>query len=664
MLMVPSLSLVAFVMQTGLAASSANTMTSTTATTLPPAVGPAVRITSPLGRSGSPGSIRIVAQIQPGQGGDLGPVRFFIDGQLLGTDTDGAPYVAEWIDENPFERREISVAVSDALGHEVRDRVVLEPFDVVEESEVTSVLIDAAVQDKNGRFLKDLPASAFTVLEDGVPQALDLARQESVGATFALLVDSSGSMSRRLDFVQRTAGLLYDYMTPLDRAIVAPFSRNVLSITGPTGDRDTVSDAIRAIHSSGGTAILDSVIQLAHRFPESPGRRVVILITDGYDENSTSSVDEAVAALKEAHATVYSVGIGGVAGISLKGEKVLRRLAAETGGRVFLPATESQLEHVHTALVEEVRNRYLLTYTPANQHHDGAWRQIAVRLPDPTLRIAARPGYFAPKPSPVRPTIEFTATDPAGSYLSVSADDLQIMEDDVPQHAETFHEASLPVSIVLALDASGSMRRREADVIASAREFAAALRPEDQLAVMVFADDVTLLQDLSTSRTASAEAIDSYRTGGGTAFYDAVTAALSRLARTEGRRVIVAMTDGRDENNPGTAPGSTHTFAEVQRALKDSGTTLFAIGLGTKVDVAPLQELANLSGGRALLPQDVSGLGAEFRRVVEDLRRRYVVSYTSTNGERDGRWRNVSISLKSAPRVTVRSSGGYNAPDR
>jgi hypothetical protein len=139
---------------------------------------------------------------------------------------------------------------------------------------------------------------------------------------------------------------------------------------------------------------------------------------------------------------------------------------------------------------------------------------------------------------------------------------------------------------------------------------------------------------------------------------------LSRLDRAEGRRVVVAMTDGRDENNPGTAPGSIHTFAEVQHVLKQSGTTLFAIGLGTKVDVAPLQELANLSGGRALLPQDVSGLGAEFRRVVEDLRRRYVVSYTSTNGERDGRWRNVSISLKSAPRVTVRSSGGYNAPDR
>jgi Ca-activated chloride channel homolog len=624
----------------------------------------AVRITSPLGRTGTADSVRIVAQIQCGQGTDLGPVRFYIDGKLLTTDTDGAPYVAEWVDENPFERREITVAVSDAIGHEVRDSVVLEPFDIVEETDVTSVLVDAAVQDKTGRFLKNLPASAFTVLEDGAPQVLDLARQEAVGATYALLVDSSASMSRRLDFVQETAGLLYNYMTPLDRTIVAPFAKTVLSVTGPTDDRKTVSEAIRAIHSGGGTAILDSLLQLAHGFPESEGRRVVILITDGYDENSVASIEDVITAIKAARLTVYAVGIGGVAGVSLKGERVLRRLASETGGRVFLPSTEAQLELVHTALVEEVHNRYLLTYTPTNQNHDGKWRQISVQVPDPSYHVAARPGYFAPKPAPVRPTIEFTATDPSDEYLSVSADDLEVVEDDVVQHIDTFHEATQPVSIILALDASGSMRRREADVVASARAFAAALRPEDKLGVMLFADDVTLVQDLTTDRASSNQAIDGYKSGGGTALYDAVSKALSRLEHTEGRRVIVAMTDGRDENNPGTAPGSTHTLADVKHQLKESGTTMFAIGLGTKVDAAPLKELAGLSGGRALLPDDVSELGAEFQRVVEDLRRRYVVGYTSTNGERNGQWRNVSITLKSAPEVTVRSAGGYSAPER
>ena len=81
---------------------------------------------------------------------------------------------------------------------------------------------------------------------------------------------------------------------------------------------------------------------------------------------------------------------------------------------------------------------------------------------NPATASIARPGYFAPKPPPIRPTIEFTATDPSGAYLDVAADDLEVVEDGVLQQIERFHEASQPVSIVLALDASGSMRHREA----------------------------------------------------------------------------------------------------------------------------------------------------------------------------------------------------------
>jgi Ca-activated chloride channel family protein len=652
--MLTSLALIAAVIQAGFGPSAGIAVPT----------GPSLRITSPLGRSGMPGSIRIVAQIQPERGVELGPVQFFIDGQLFGTDTDGAPYAVEWTDENPFEPREIAVAVTDALGREVRDRVMLEPFEIVDESQITSVLVEASVQDKNGRFVKTLPPSGFTLFEDGVPQVLDLARHESVGATFALLIDSSGSMSRRLDFVQRTAALLAEYMTPLDRTIVAPFSKGLLSTTGPTDDKRTVAEAIAAIRSSGGTAILDSLLQLSRSFGDQPGRRAIILITDGYDENSTTTVDEVLAALKTAGATVYAVGIGGVAGISLKGEKVLRRLATETGGRVFLPSSEAQLELIHTALANDVQNRYLLTYTPTNQKQDGTWRDILVKVADASYRVAARPGYFAPKPPPIRPSIEFTALDPEGEYRDVSADDVEIVEDGVPQKVETFHEASQPVSIVLALDASGSMRHREAEVIASARAFAGALRPQDQLAVMLFSDSVSLVHDLSTNREATREAIDAYKTAGGTALYDAVADALARLRQTEGRRVVVVMTDGRDENNPGTAPGSTHTMADVLGQLQESGVTIFSLGLGTKVDVEPLQKFADLSGGRLLLPQDVAQLAGEFQRVVEDLRRRYVIGYTSTNGERNGAWRKVDIRLRSAPQITIRSAGGYSAPER
>jgi hypothetical protein len=295
--------------------------------------GMSIRITSPLGRTGTPGAIRIVAQIRAEDDARPGPVRFAVDGQLLATDADGPPYVAEWVDENPFERREITVETTDALGRELRDRVVLEPFDLIDETQVTSVLLEASVQDKQGRTIKGIAPSQFTILEDGVRQQVDLAQQEAVGVTFALLIDSSRSLSRRLDFVQRTAATLADSMTPVDQMIVAPFSNAVGALTGPTDDRKTLHEAIGSIVSTGGTAILDSLAQLSNTLAKVDGRRAIVLITDGYDEHSVLSIDDALAAAKAARATVYVIGIGGVAGVSFKGEKILRRIAAETGAR-------------------------------------------------------------------------------------------------------------------------------------------------------------------------------------------------------------------------------------------------------------------------------------------------------------------------------------------
>jgi VWFA-related protein len=348
----------------------------------------------------------------------------------------------------------------------------------------------------------------------------------------------------------------------------------------------------------------------------------------------------------------------------MKGERLLRRLAVETGGRFFFPAREQQLAEVHDVLTEDVQNRYLITYTPSNQQVDGAWRDVAVSTTEPTHVIRTRPGYFAPKPPPIRPAIEFTATDSEERYLDLTVEDLEVFEDGVVQQVESFQEAVQPVSIVLALDASGSMKKKEADVVASAREFIHALRPQDRLALVLFADRTVFAHDLSENREFAAEALEDYRAVGGTALYDALSDSMIRLKRAEGRRVVVVMTDGRDENNPGTGPGSTRRLPDVLKHVQDTGALVFTIGLGTNVDQAILKEIADRSGGRALFPTDVSELAAEYQRVVDDLRRRYVLGYTSTHIKRDGSWRNVEIRIKGHDAAVVRSLGGYYAPAR
>jgi Ca-activated chloride channel family protein len=621
-----------------------------------------VRITSPLGRMGTSGKIRIVAQIQTAPETTLQPVKFFVDGTLLGADDDGPPYAIEWFDENPYERREIGVEVQDSAGRVARDAVVLQPFEIVEETGVSRVLLEASVHDKLGRFVSGLAPSSFSVLEDGVPQEIDLVNQETLPATFALLIDSSQSMSRRIDFVRDAARRFVDFLRPKDRVLVAPFSRHVEAVTGPTGDRKTILDAVGHVNAAGGTSILDCLVEIIQKLPTDQGRSAVVLITDGYDENSLLAPEEALTAVKASRATVYVVGIGGIAGISLKGERLLKRIATETGGQAFFPPREEDLVQVQERLAADAQNRYLVTYTPNNQNPDGKWRSVKLITP-PQYTVRTRDGYLAPKPPPVHAEIEFTIADGEDRFVDLSADDLVVVEDGIEQKIDAFHEALAPVSIVLALDASGSMRKTADEVVEAARGFVHALRPADSLAPVLFADQVVFAHDLTTDRDTVLKAIETYQASGGTALYDALGDSLERLKRVEGRRAIVVLTDGRDENNPGTAPGSLRTIDEVMKLAKETDASIFTIGLGTKVDRAPLERLAQMSGGQAFFPVEVSGLKDEYRRIVENLRRRYILSYTSTNPARDGGWRDVIIKAHLSE-IVVRSRGGYFAPGR
>ena len=270
--------------------------------------------------------------------------------------------------------------------------------------------------------------------------------------------------------------------------IVAPFSKTVLPTTGPTADRRTMIDAIEAIRPAGGTAILDAVAEAARSVGAPETRRAIVLITDGYDENSTTSFDDALAAVKQSRVTVY-----------VRRDRRHRRhldegragaaQARQRNRRPVLPSGERRpARNRPRALADDVQNRYLLTYTPSNQTIDGSWRSITVSCGDPPTQSRRGPGISrrsrrrSGPPSSSPRSIRRARTSRSPPRIS------EVVEDGVAQHIDAFHEATQPVSIVLALDASGSMRKREADVIASAREFVGALRPEDTLAVVHFAD--------------------------------------------------------------------------------------------------------------------------------------------------------------------------------
>jgi len=629
------------------------------ASDLPSAI--SVRITSPLGRTGIHGPIRLVAQVQHAPQTHLLPIKFFVDQKLHGEAKEGPPYAVEWTDENPYEAREISVEACDDNGACARDMVKLEPLVVIEEAEVSSVLVEAAVFSKDGKSISGLNTADFTLLEDDTPQTLDLVQSDVVDSTYTLLIDASQSMSRRLDFVQRAAERLLTHLRKNDRVIVAPFSKTLGSVTGPTDDRATVTEAIGAIHANGGTAILDVLTDLPKLLEHATGRQAVVLVTDGYDEHSHKTLEDALRAVKSAQATLFVVGIGGVAGISIKGERLLRNIAEQTGGRAFFPSRDEELPSVHQMIASDIRSRYLLAYTPSNRRIDGAWRKIAVRTHDPEQVIRARPGYFAPKPPPVLATVEFTVANLDRQPVEIAAEDLSIFEDGVPQTLESFQEAVSPISIILALDASGSMKSAVETVKEGAKQFIRALRPQDALSLVLFSDESALVHDLTTKRESTLATIDQYQVRGGTALNDALFDSLNRLKSVEGRRAIVVLTDGRDENGPGTGPGSRHTIAEVLAELRTVDTAIYTIGLGMNVERNVLDTLARESGGESFFPNVVDELAHDYDRVIEHLRRRYVATYISSNGTRDGKWRSVNI-ISRLPQLEVKSRGGYQAP--
>ena len=628
-----------------------------------PATSLAVRITSPLGRTGLTGPVRLVAQVQHRDKAHLTPLKFYIDNKLFGAAETGPPYSVEWIDDNPFEPHEISAEVCDDEGECARDVVDLKPLEVFEKSGVSSVLLEASVQDRAGHYLRGLTREDFSLAEDGQLQALDLVTSDTVDSTYTLLIDCSQSMSRRMDFVQEAASRLLRFLRPKDRVLVVPFTKTLGTITGPTDDRRTVISAIAQTQAGGGTALLDALTELPQLLQGATGRQAVVLITDGYDENSTHSVEDALRAIKAAQATLFVVGIGGGAGISIKGERALRALAEQSGGRPFFPSREEELPHVHDLIATDIQQRYLLAYTPTNQEIDGEWRTISLRTKDDTDRIRTRPGYFAPEPPPVRATLEFTVSTADREPLNVSVEDFAVSEDGVAQTLDTFQEAVAPIAIVLAVDASGSMKPVADLVKEAAKAFVTALRPADQLALLMFSDQAVMIHDLTTKREWTVEGLDQYKAAGGTALNDAIYNALTRLSPLDSRRAIVLLTDGRDENGPGTAPGSRHSIADVLGRLHEVDATVYSIGLGPHVDRGVLETLADRSGGEAFFPAGADGLMEQYQRVVERLRQRYIASYLSTNKKRDGQWRNVEITSHRAS-VVIKSHGGYFAPER
>ena len=280
------------------------------------------------------------------------------------------------------------------------------------------------------------------------------------------------------------------------------------------------------------------------------------------------------------------------------------------------------------------------------------------------------------------------ARDGKGGYVNdLAAADFKVFENERPQSVDRFSAERRPLRIAVVLDTSFSMEGDKLkSAIASAGAFLSILQPGDEGLVVAFSDDVRVLQDLTSSRAELEAAIRKNEAKGGTSLYDAIYKASERLAEFEGRRVLVVLSDGRDEAANGLEPGSLHTLEEArERALRNE-VMVFAIGLGRSLarDAKALREnpsarasetdffgrkplvtildsLAQTTGGTAVYSPGAGQLRRSFELVAEDLRHQYALAYRSDNEKHDGAWRAIRVAV-TRPGVSVTNRKGYYAP--
>jgi Ca-activated chloride channel homolog len=275
---------------------------------------------------------------------------------------------------------------------------------------VDLVALHVTVSDAKGEFVSDLKQSNFRVFEGKVQQKISLFSHNDIPVTMGLVIDNSGSMREKRDQVNAAAMTFVRTSNPQDEDFVVNFNDEYyLDTKGDfTSDQKDLNDALSRIDTRGSTALYDAVIgSLGHLKKGHKDKRVLLVVTDGDDDTSRSTFEDAIRAAQQSDATIYTIGV--FSDDDRKNEKrmvrhskkVLTELARVTGGQAYFPEGLDQVAPVCEQVAREIRSQYTLGYYPTNTARDGTFRKVRVKLIPPhgseKLSVRTRTGYYAPK---------------------------------------------------------------------------------------------------------------------------------------------------------------------------------------------------------------------------------------------------------------------------
>ncbi len=271
---------------------------------------------------------------------------------------------------------------------------------------VNEVNLVFTVTDKRGHFVKDLKQNDFKVLDDKKPptQVVNFGSETNLPLRVGLLVDASNSIRDRFRFEQDAAiEFLNQIVRPkFDSAFVIGFDTTAEVTQDFTDSAEKLARGVRMLRPGGGTALYDAVYfacrdKLMKTNETVATRRAIILLTDGEDNQSRVTREEAIEMAQRAEVVIYTISTN-VSGVKLKGDKVLERMADATGGRSFFPFKIEDVANAFSEIQDELRSQYLLAYKPADFQPDGSYRSIDIVAENhKNLKVRSRKGYYAPK---------------------------------------------------------------------------------------------------------------------------------------------------------------------------------------------------------------------------------------------------------------------------
>ena len=263
-------------------------------------------------------------------------------------------------------------------------------------------VLHATVFDKSGKFVTNLPQSAFEVFEDGKLQAIKIFKREDIPVSMGIIVDNSGSMRDKRQKVESAALALVQESNREDEVFIVNFNDEAYLDTDFTSDIKQMQQGLTKIDSRGGTAMRDAIRMSIDHLKEKgkKDKRVLLVVTDGNDNASQVSLESTVRAAQDAETIVFAIGLLSEEERreASKAKRALMTLTEATGGQSFFPKDATEVERIAHQVARDLRNQYTIAYSPSNSALDGTYRQLKVVANGPNHPVVrTQSGYYAAK---------------------------------------------------------------------------------------------------------------------------------------------------------------------------------------------------------------------------------------------------------------------------